>query len=157
MDLKLELVAIPVSDVDRAKTFYTEKVGFNADHDQTVNEKIRFVQLTPPGSACSISLGKGLVDTKPGPCRASRWSSRTSTPPAPSWSSGASRPARPSTFPGDHSSSSVIRTATAGRCSRFLRATDPDAELCRPTGTLTDPRQGVDTWPGRLLFYRIAN
>src|SRR5438046_8123346 len=65
MDWKLELVAIPVSDVDRAKTFYTEKVGFNADHDQTVNE-IRFVQLTPPGSACSISLGKGLVDTKPG-------------------------------------------------------------------------------------------
>ena len=66
MDWKLELVAIPVSDVDRAKTFYTEKVGFNADHDQTVNEKIHFVQLTPPGSACSISLGKGLVDTKPG-------------------------------------------------------------------------------------------
>src|SRR2546429_5143086 len=66
MDWKLELVAIPVSDVDRAKRFYTEKVGFNADHDQTVNEKIRFVQLTPPGSACSISLGKGLVDTKPG-------------------------------------------------------------------------------------------
>jgi catechol 2,3-dioxygenase-like lactoylglutathione lyase family enzyme len=66
MDWKLELVAVPVSDVDRAKTFYTEKVGFNADHDHTVSDEIRFVQLTPPGSACSISIGKGLVDTPPG-------------------------------------------------------------------------------------------
>jgi predicted enzyme related to lactoylglutathione lyase len=66
MDWKLELVPIPVSDVDRAKAFYTEKAGFNADHDHTVSEEIRFVQLTPPGSACSISLGKGLVDTPPG-------------------------------------------------------------------------------------------
>src|SRR6266540_2330493 len=66
MDWKLELVAIPVSDVDRAKAFYTEKAGFNADHDHVVSEEIRFVQLTPPGSACSIVLGKGLVDTPPG-------------------------------------------------------------------------------------------
>jgi predicted enzyme related to lactoylglutathione lyase len=66
MDWKLELVAIPVSDVDRAKAFYTEKVGFNADHDNEVSDEIRFVQLTPPGSACSIALGKGLVDTAPG-------------------------------------------------------------------------------------------
>jgi len=66
MDWKLELVAIPVSDVDRAKAFYTEKVGFNADHDHTVNEQIRFVQLTPPGSACSIAIGKGIVDGEPG-------------------------------------------------------------------------------------------
>ena len=66
MDFKLELVAIPVSDVDRAKAFYTEKAGFNADHDFTVSDEIRFVQLTPPGSACSIALGKGLVDTTPG-------------------------------------------------------------------------------------------
>jgi catechol 2,3-dioxygenase-like lactoylglutathione lyase family enzyme len=66
MDWKLELVAIPVSDVDRAKAFYTEKAGFNADHDYTVSDEIRFVQLTPPGSACSIALGKGLVDTAPG-------------------------------------------------------------------------------------------
>ena len=66
MDWKLELVAIPVSDVDRAKAFYAEKVGFNADHDRTVSDEIRFVQLTPPGSACSIALGKGLVDTPPG-------------------------------------------------------------------------------------------
>jgi predicted enzyme related to lactoylglutathione lyase len=66
MDWKLELVAIPVTDVDRAKAFYTEKAGFNADHDYTVSDEIRFVQLTPPGSACSIALGKGLVDTTPG-------------------------------------------------------------------------------------------
>src|SRR5918992_3942676 len=66
MDWKLELVAIPVSDVDRAKAFYTEKLGFNADHDQTVSDEIRFVQLTPPGSACSIALGKGLLETQPG-------------------------------------------------------------------------------------------
>jgi catechol 2,3-dioxygenase-like lactoylglutathione lyase family enzyme len=66
MDWKLELVAVPVSDVDRAKAFYTEKVGFNEDHDHKVSEEIRFVQLTPPGSACSIALGTGLLDTEPG-------------------------------------------------------------------------------------------
>ncbi len=66
MDWKLELVAIPVSDVDRAKAFYTEKAGFNADHDHRVSDELRFVQLTPPGSACSIALGTGLVDTPPG-------------------------------------------------------------------------------------------
>jgi predicted enzyme related to lactoylglutathione lyase len=66
MDWKLELVAIPVTDVDRAKAFYTEQAGFNADHDHAVGDEIRFVQLTPPGSACSIALGKGLVDAEPG-------------------------------------------------------------------------------------------
>jgi len=66
MDWKLELIAVPVSDVDRAKAFYTEKAGFNADHDHKVSDDLRFVQLTPPGSACSIALGKGLVDTPPG-------------------------------------------------------------------------------------------
>ena len=66
MDWKLELVAIPVSDVDRAKSFYTEQVGFHADHDHRVSDDIRFVQLTPPGSACSIALGTRIVDTPPG-------------------------------------------------------------------------------------------
>jgi len=66
MDWKLELVAIPVSDVDRAKAFYTEQVGFNADHDHTVSEEIRFVQLTPPESACSIAIGRGISDAQPG-------------------------------------------------------------------------------------------
>jgi predicted enzyme related to lactoylglutathione lyase len=66
MDWELELVAVPVSDVDRAKSFYVDKVGFNADHDHRVSDEIRFVQLTPPGSACSIALGTGLVAAPPG-------------------------------------------------------------------------------------------
>lgn len=64
--MKLELVAVPVSDIDRAKKFYTEQVGFQADHDFTVSEEIRFVQLTPPGSACSIAIGKGVSTKEPG-------------------------------------------------------------------------------------------
>ena len=66
MDFKLELIAVPVSDVDRAKAFYTEKAGFNADHDHQVSDEIRFVQLTPPGSACSIAIGTGIMETEPG-------------------------------------------------------------------------------------------
>src|SRR5262249_25476394 len=66
MDWKLELVTIPVSDVDRAKAFYVERAGFTADHDHVVNEGLRFVQLTPPGSACSIAIGTGLTDSAPG-------------------------------------------------------------------------------------------
>ena len=69
MDWKLELVAVPVTDVDRAKSFYADKVGFNADHDHRVSDEIRFVQLTPPGSACSIALGTGITDAKPGDAR----------------------------------------------------------------------------------------
>jgi catechol 2,3-dioxygenase-like lactoylglutathione lyase family enzyme len=66
MDMKLELVAVPVSDVDRAKAFYVEQVGFNPDHDYVVSDDIRFVQLTPPGSACSITIGKGVTSAVPG-------------------------------------------------------------------------------------------
>ena len=66
MDYRLELVAVPVSDVDRAKAFYVDQVGFNADHDHSPTAEIRFVQLTPPGSACSIAIGTGLVDAAPG-------------------------------------------------------------------------------------------
>jgi predicted enzyme related to lactoylglutathione lyase len=66
MDWKLELIAVPVTDVDRAKAFYVDQVGFNADHDHTVSDEIRFVQLTPPGSACSIALGKGISTAAPG-------------------------------------------------------------------------------------------
>ena len=65
MDMKLELVAVPVTDVDRARDFYVQ-AGFVLDHDQTVSEEIRFVQLTPPGSGCSIALGKGLTQMQPG-------------------------------------------------------------------------------------------
>lgn len=66
MDWKLELVILPVSDVDKAKAFYVDQVGFHADHDHTVSEEIRFVQLTPPGSACSIAFGKGIAKGEPG-------------------------------------------------------------------------------------------
>jgi catechol 2,3-dioxygenase-like lactoylglutathione lyase family enzyme len=66
MDWKLELVAVPVSDVDRAKNFYTQQLGFNPDHDHTVSEGLRFIQLTPPGSACSIAIGSGITPAAPG-------------------------------------------------------------------------------------------
>jgi catechol 2,3-dioxygenase-like lactoylglutathione lyase family enzyme len=66
MDWKIELVAIPVTDVDRAKAFYVDQVGFNADHDHKVHDGLRFVQLTPPGSACSIVLGTGVTEMAPG-------------------------------------------------------------------------------------------
>ena len=67
VQMKLELIAVPVSDVDRAKAFYVDQVGFIADHDHTVSEELRFVQLTPPGSACSITIGKGITQrSEPG-------------------------------------------------------------------------------------------
>jgi catechol 2,3-dioxygenase-like lactoylglutathione lyase family enzyme len=66
MDWKLELITVPVSDVDRAKAFYVDKAGFHADFDQTVSPELRFVQITPPGSACSICFGIGLTDAAPG-------------------------------------------------------------------------------------------
>ena len=66
MDYKLELVAVPVSDPDRAKSFYTEQLGFNADHDHRVSDDLRFIQLTPPGSACSVSIGEGITEMEPG-------------------------------------------------------------------------------------------
>jgi catechol 2,3-dioxygenase-like lactoylglutathione lyase family enzyme len=69
MDWKLELIPVPVSDVDRAKAFYVDQVGFRADHDHQVTEELRFVQLTPPGSACSISIGTGITDAVPGSVR----------------------------------------------------------------------------------------
>ena len=69
MDYKLELVTLPVSDVDRAKSFYVDQLGFNADHDHRVSPELRFVQLTPPGSGCSIAIGKGLTQAEPGSVR----------------------------------------------------------------------------------------
>ena len=66
MDLKLELVQVPVSDVEQTKVFYTERLGFSADHDYQVTDELRFVQLTPPGSECSIAIGTGLTDMQPG-------------------------------------------------------------------------------------------
>jgi catechol 2,3-dioxygenase-like lactoylglutathione lyase family enzyme len=69
MDFKLELVLVPVTDVDRAKTFYTDKAGFHLDVDHAAGEKFRVVQMTPPGSACSISIGVGITDAEPGSIR----------------------------------------------------------------------------------------
>jgi catechol 2,3-dioxygenase-like lactoylglutathione lyase family enzyme len=69
MDMKLELVAVPVSDVDQAKAFYVDQAGFTLDHDHTISDDLRFVQLTPPGSACSITIGKGVTDAAPGSYR----------------------------------------------------------------------------------------
>jgi catechol 2,3-dioxygenase-like lactoylglutathione lyase family enzyme len=66
MQMKLELVPVPVTDVDRAKAFYVDRIGFNADYDHQVNDELRFVQLTPPGSACSIAIGTGLTEMEPG-------------------------------------------------------------------------------------------
>jgi catechol 2,3-dioxygenase-like lactoylglutathione lyase family enzyme len=66
MDMKIELVALPVTDVDRAKDFYVDQVGFTADHDHRVRDDLRFVQLTPPGSACSVVLGVGITEMAPG-------------------------------------------------------------------------------------------
>jgi catechol 2,3-dioxygenase-like lactoylglutathione lyase family enzyme len=66
VQMRLELITVPVSDVDRAKAFYVDQVGFNPDHDHVVSDELRFVQLTPPGSACSIAIGRGLTDVTPG-------------------------------------------------------------------------------------------
>jgi catechol 2,3-dioxygenase-like lactoylglutathione lyase family enzyme len=66
VDMRLELITVPVSDVDRAKALYVDLVGFNADHDHVVSDELRFVQLTPPGSACSIAIGRGLTEVAPG-------------------------------------------------------------------------------------------
>jgi catechol 2,3-dioxygenase-like lactoylglutathione lyase family enzyme len=66
VDMRIELIAVPVSDVDRAKAFYVDQVGFVLDHDHKVSDDMRFVQLTPPGSACSIAIGKGITTAEPG-------------------------------------------------------------------------------------------
>ena len=124
MDYKLELIAVPVSDVDRAKAFYTEQAGFNADHDHTVNENLRFVQLTPPGSACSIAIGQGVVDTQPGSVKGLQLVVETPTPRAPSWPGAASRSSDVQDFP----------------WGRFVFFSDPDGnawsvqEIQRPGG-----------------------
>jgi catechol 2,3-dioxygenase-like lactoylglutathione lyase family enzyme len=70
MDYRIELIIMPVSDVDRSRAFYGDRLGWPVDHDQTVDENIRFVQVTPPGSACSIAFGRGLTESEPGSLRA---------------------------------------------------------------------------------------
>jgi hypothetical protein len=119
VEMKLELVQVPVSDVDRAKEFYVEKAGFHLDHDHKAGDDLRFVQLTPPGSAASIAIGSGLSKMKPGSVEGlqvvvsptSRLLGRRSQRAA--WRSRRSR-----TFPGVASYSSATQTATAGLFSR---------------------------------------
>jgi len=123
MNWRLELVPIPVSDVDRAKAFYTEKVGFNEDHDVRATDEMRVVQLTPPGSACSIVLGTGIVDTPPGSVQACTWSSRTLTRRVPRSPTAGWTLARSRISGGSCTSTSAIRTATAGRCRRSAPVT----------------------------------
>ena len=118
MDMKLELVAVPVSDVDRAKAFYVDQAGFTLDHDHTISDDLRFVQLTPPGSACSISIGKGITDAAPAPSAACRSWSRMPTPPTRNSLGAGSRSARSRSSPGAGSCSSPIQTATGGPSSR---------------------------------------
>src|SRR5882762_3128582 len=110
VEMKLELIQVPVSDVDRAKAFYTDKAGFNADHDHQVSDEIRFVQLTPPGSPTSIAIGTGITDMAPGTVQGLQMVVPTSTLHAPSSLVAVSKSVRSSTFPGDRSSSSAIPT-----------------------------------------------
>ena len=136
MDFTLELVVVPVSDVDRSKAFYSDQCGFNVDVDHSVGDAFRVVQLTPPGSGCSISIGKGLAKMEPGRSRASSSASATSTPPARSssdavWTSPRSATSRTASgrtataARGTRSPSSAIPTATAGRSRRSRPPADP--------------------------------
>ena len=145
--MKLELVAVPVTDVDRAKEFYV-KVGFNADHDHTVSDEVRFVQMTPPGSACSIAFGKGLTADGARVARqpADGGRRRRRDPRRARWSA-ASRSARSTSSRGAGSSTSATRTATAGR-SRSSRTGRP-ARAGPARTRMPEPRtypEGVTSW-----------
>ena len=135
MEMRLEVVPVPVTDVDRAKAFYVDKVGFNADHDHIVSPRVRFVQLTPPGSACSIVIGVGVTaDMAPGSLRGLMVvvAGRRRRPQGAGWRAG-SRPARWTSSRGAGSSTSPTPTATPGRCSSC-----PGAEPLRRVGRVSD-------------------
>ena len=114
MEYRLELVPVPVADVDRAKAFYTEKIGFEEDLDHRAGDEFRVVQLTPPGSACSIAVGTGIVGTAPVPSKVCTWSSRTSTRRARSSPTAGWKSARSKTSGGFCTRHSATRTATVG-------------------------------------------
>ena len=116
MDYKLELIAIPVTDVDRAKAFY-ESAGFNADHDHRVSDELRFVQLTPPGSACSICLGDGLTDAEPGSVKGMQMVVADIEQAHASSATPGSGSATSTARTGATSSTSATPTATPGRSS----------------------------------------
>lgn len=123
MDWKLELVAVPVSDVDRAKAFYTEQAGFNADHDHKVSREIRFVQLTPPRSACSIAIGSGISTAEPGSVQGLQMVPDIEAARAELVERGV-EVSEVQTFPWARSCSSRTPNATAGPCSRSPTGTD---------------------------------
>jgi catechol 2,3-dioxygenase-like lactoylglutathione lyase family enzyme len=144
VDFKLELVLIPVSDVDRAKAFYLDKCGFSLDVDHEVSEEFRVVQMTPPGSACSITIGRGMTDAEPGSYRGThlvvsdieaaraellRRGVEVSTIRHFDRASGDWKPARiPSTASTTRSPTSATRTATPGSCKRSRPRRTPDLE-----------------------------
>ena len=162
MDWKLELVFVPVSDVDRAKAFYVNQVGFNADYDQQVNDKLRFVQLTPPGSACSIAIGTGLIDMVPGTLRNLQVVVPTSRRPVPSSWSAAWMPATWTSGPGDSSSPSPTRMAIPGPCRSFRRVRARPGYPARvqvnrdagEAGRVVGARAGVEAWKSRWCTAR---
>jgi hypothetical protein len=120
MDMKLELVPLPVSDVDAAKAFYSDKLGFHVDLDVSPSQGLRVVQLTPPGSACSICFGSGVVDTPPGSVQLLHLVVPDIRRRVPSSSGEASTSRRSTTRAGVCSTRGFrTRMATAGRCSSF--------------------------------------
>ncbi len=134
MDFRLELVAVPVTDVDRAKSFYVDQVGFNADVDAQVNEELRFVQLTPSGSACSIVIGTGITEMAPGSQQGLQVVVADINAAREHLVGRGVETSEVETHDWGPSSTSPIRTATPGRCSSCLSAatTEPDA-LGRPS------------------------
>jgi catechol 2,3-dioxygenase-like lactoylglutathione lyase family enzyme len=118
VEMRLELMQVPVSDVDGAKEFYVEKAGFNLDHDHTVSDELRFVQLTPPGSAASIAIGKGLSEMEPGSIEGLQLVVSDIDAAHRALAARGVDVSEVQDFPGDASSSSPTPTATAGRCSR---------------------------------------
>lgn len=127
--MKLELVAVPVTDVDRAKAFYVDQVGFNADHDHRVNDTLRFVQLTPPGSRCSIVLGLGVTQMAPGSQQGLQLVVDDIDATQAALRSRGVQPPISTTCPGGGSCSSRTRMETDGRSSRFPPG-------CKPSSTL---------------------
>lgn len=177
MDWKLELVPVPVTDVERAKRFYSEQMGFAVDHDMCVGDEARIVQLTPPGSGCSIVIGTGggVVEVQPGSLQGlqlvvSDVAAARAQLVERGWRrapSSTSKTARWPTAPagrGTRSSTSAIRTATAGRCRRGLRGAERGGSGrweagggvrsgCCPSAVATEPsaperRPGTSPEPG---------
>src|SRR3954447_7524935 len=125
MQMKLELVPVPVTDVDRAKAFYVDQVGFNADHDQRVSDELRFVQLTPPGSACSVVIGEGITQMAPGSQQGLLAVIVDADAARAELAGRGGAVSEVDEHGGVASCSSPIPTTTAGRCSNSCRRAEP--------------------------------